>query len=85
MTTTMLRPRRQITLPEEVCDPAGLRESDLIEWTFENGRIVGRKLVVAEDDVPLVKPVRRAGKLMLPGKWTREQVRDAVRAGRERA
>jgi bifunctional DNA-binding transcriptional regulator/antitoxin component of YhaV-PrlF toxin-antitoxin module len=81
----MLRPKRQITLPEEVCEPAGIRESDMIEWTFEDGRIIGRKLVKAEDDAPLVKPVRRGGKLMLPGQWTREQVRTAVRSGRDRA
>jgi bifunctional DNA-binding transcriptional regulator/antitoxin component of YhaV-PrlF toxin-antitoxin module len=45
MTATTLRTKRQITLPEEVCSPAGLKAADVIEWTFENGTIVGRKLV----------------------------------------
>jgi bifunctional DNA-binding transcriptional regulator/antitoxin component of YhaV-PrlF toxin-antitoxin module len=85
MTATTLRTKRQITLPEEVCSPAGLKAADVIEWTFENGTIVGRKLVKSAGDAPLVKPVRRGGKLMLPGRWTREQVRAAVRSGRERA
>lgn len=85
MLTSELRPRRQITLPAEVCEPAGLKVSDVVEWTFEGGAVVGRKLIKPETDVPVVKPVKRGGKLMLPSKWTREEVRAAVRGGRDRA
>lgn len=42
---TLIRPKWQTTIPSEVCDAAGLRVKDKVEWRFEDGEIRGRKLV----------------------------------------
>ena len=43
----MLRERRQITLPAGVCQAAGVRLNDHVEWRFEGGEIRGVKRVAA--------------------------------------
>lgn len=45
LSATILREKRQITLPAEVVRAAGLKVSDHIDWRFEGGEIHGRKLV----------------------------------------
>jgi bifunctional DNA-binding transcriptional regulator/antitoxin component of YhaV-PrlF toxin-antitoxin module len=44
MSATAIKDRRQTTLPADVCEAAGLRVDDQIEWRFERGEIHGRKL-----------------------------------------
>lgn len=44
MSTTIVRAKRQTTLPEDVCRAAGIRVSDKVDWRFKDGEIRGRKL-----------------------------------------
>ena len=58
MSATMVREKRQTTLPNDVCKPAGIEPGDQIDWRFESGELRGRKLMPVEivelglDDVP---------------------------------
>jgi bifunctional DNA-binding transcriptional regulator/antitoxin component of YhaV-PrlF toxin-antitoxin module len=45
MSATMVREKRQTTLPQDVCEAAGLKPNDQVDWRFEDGEIRGRKLV----------------------------------------
>ena len=45
MSVTGIGDCRQITLPAEVSEAAGLQPGDPVEWRFEDGEIRGRKLV----------------------------------------
>ena len=47
MNATMVRERRQITLPASVCQAAGVKLNDHVEWRFEGGEIRGVKRVAA--------------------------------------
>jgi bifunctional DNA-binding transcriptional regulator/antitoxin component of YhaV-PrlF toxin-antitoxin module len=44
MSTTLVREQRQVTLPPDVFEAAGLKIDDPVEWRFEGGEIRGRKL-----------------------------------------
>ncbi len=44
MSATVLREKRQTTLPADVVDAAGIRVNDQIDWRYEGGEIRGRKL-----------------------------------------
>jgi bifunctional DNA-binding transcriptional regulator/antitoxin component of YhaV-PrlF toxin-antitoxin module len=46
MNATMLDKKHRMTLPESVCEAAGLKPNDQVEWRVEDGEIRGRKLVV---------------------------------------
>jgi bifunctional DNA-binding transcriptional regulator/antitoxin component of YhaV-PrlF toxin-antitoxin module len=61
MNTTVVREKRQVTIPAEVADAAGLRINDKLDWRFEDGEIRGRKLV------PQPGPKRLVGKLVKRG------------------
>ncbi len=61
MSATILREKRQTTLPAEIVQAAGLRVSDQIDWRFEDGEIRGRKLV------PVVRPAPVVGRLVRHG------------------
>lgn len=45
MSATVIREKRQITLPIEVCQAVGLEVNDEVDWRVEGGEIRGRKLV----------------------------------------
>lgn len=84
MSATMIREKRQTTLPIEVCEAAGLEPGDQIEWSFEGGAIRGEKLVpepTEEIDIDDVDP-----KTLLPreGRIALESIAKAVRADRDR-
>lgn len=64
MSATIVRDRRQITLPAEVCEPAQIDVGDQVDWRFEGGEIRGRKLQPAENP-------RRAAKLVQDSKTGR--------------
>ena len=66
MSATVVRTKRQTTLPEDVCLAAGIRARDQVEWRFEEGEIRGRKLVPAETAVRKVRPVKFKDLLILP-------------------
>jgi len=44
MSTTAIGQERQLTLPADVSEAAGLKPGDRVEWRFEDGEIRGRKL-----------------------------------------
>jgi len=82
MSATVVRAKRQTTLPEDVCQAAGIRIRDQIDWRFEDGEIRGRKLVSAPGKTQLVQPVKFKDLLILPPdievdfeQWDR-QIRD---------
>lgn len=78
---TELRSRRQITLPADVCEAIGLSVTDLVDWSCEGGRIIGRRLETSES-LP-VTPVRRQGRLMLPRMLDGAEIAQAVRRDRD--
>jgi bifunctional DNA-binding transcriptional regulator/antitoxin component of YhaV-PrlF toxin-antitoxin module len=48
MKATAVREKRQTTLPADICEAAGIKPFDQIEWRFEGGEIRGRKLIPAQ-------------------------------------
>ncbi|MDB6021545.1 MAG: hypothetical protein JWQ04_1402, partial [Pedosphaera sp.] len=48
MSATIVREKRQTTLPADVVKAAGLHVNDQVDWRFEDGEIRGRKLVAAK-------------------------------------
>jgi bifunctional DNA-binding transcriptional regulator/antitoxin component of YhaV-PrlF toxin-antitoxin module len=82
MNATIVRAKRQTTLPQNVADAAGIKQGDQVEWTFEGGEIRGRKLVPLSHDKRL-RLVKKKGFLMLEGKMEREDILAAIRADRE--
>lgn len=81
MSATIVREKRQTTLPQDVAEAAGIEPGDQVDWTFEAGEIRGRKLVPAKSG-PL-KLIKKKGFLMLAGKLDREEILAAIRADRE--
>ncbi|HXR08390.1 MAG TPA: AbrB/MazE/SpoVT family DNA-binding domain-containing protein [Candidatus Acidoferrum sp.] len=45
MNATIIDKKRRMTLPEAVCEAAGLKPRDQVEWRVEAGEIRGHKLV----------------------------------------
>lgn len=66
MSATLVRAKRQTTLPEEVCLAAGIHVHDQVDWRFENGEIRGRKLVPIRGKVRRVRPVKFKDLLIAP-------------------
>ena len=38
----VLRPKRQVTLPREICDQLGIGPGDVLELTVEDARLIAR-------------------------------------------
>jgi hypothetical protein len=67
MSTTIVRAKRQTTLPQDVCDAAGIRIWDRVDWRFKDGEIRGRKLKTSSGaQLRKVRPVKFKGMLILP-------------------
>ena len=83
MNATVVRARRQTTLPADVCEAAGIGIDDQVDWRFEGGEIRGRKLKpempveIGLDDVP--------GDGILPQGWELKasDIATAIREERE--
>jgi bifunctional DNA-binding transcriptional regulator/antitoxin component of YhaV-PrlF toxin-antitoxin module len=84
MSATVVRDKRQTTLPQEVADAAGLKPGDQVEWTFEDGEIRGRKLIPVkpEGNRSLVK---KGGRYLLSPKLGRAEILARIKADREAA
>jgi bifunctional DNA-binding transcriptional regulator/antitoxin component of YhaV-PrlF toxin-antitoxin module len=86
MSATVVRGRRQTTLPAEVCEAAGIRINDQVEWRFEDGEIRGRKLKPEEPE-PVIEIGREdvEPNNMLPRGWkmTGEECAAAIRDERD--
>jgi hypothetical protein len=84
MAATTLREKNQTTIPMDVVDAAGIKVKDRIEWSFEDGKIVGRKLVrqvsheLDVDDLDPVTLLPKKGKIV-PG-----TLEASIRADRDR-
>ena len=76
MSATIVREKNQTTLPAEVLEAAGIRPKDQVDWSFEDGKIIGRKLAAVPDVETLDELPRKMGKV------TNASIREAVRAGR---
>jgi hypothetical protein len=63
-------------LPAEVLAAAGVRVKDQVDWTFEDGKIVGRKLVPDADVETLESLPKKSGKI------SNASIREAIVAGR---
>ena len=48
MNTTVLDKKRRVTLPESVCEAAGLKPNDQVEWRVEAGQLRGRRLAAQQ-------------------------------------
>jgi bifunctional DNA-binding transcriptional regulator/antitoxin component of YhaV-PrlF toxin-antitoxin module len=66
MSATVVRAKRQTTLPEDICRAAGIRIHDQVDWRFKDGEIRGRKLVPARETVRRVRPVKFNDLLIMP-------------------
>jgi bifunctional DNA-binding transcriptional regulator/antitoxin component of YhaV-PrlF toxin-antitoxin module len=84
MSATIVREKRQTTLPADVVEAAGIQVNDQVDWRFEDGEIRGRKLVPVADEILELKDVDP--KTFMPkngGKVLRASIAAAVRADRE--
>ncbi len=62
MSATAVREKRQVTLPHDVFEAAGLKVDDQVDWRFEEGEIRGRKLVRQAEPRRVVAKLVRRGK-----------------------
>ena len=83
MSATVVREKRQVTLPQDVVQAAGIKVDDQVDWRFEGGEIRGKKMVpetVRVLDLEDLDPKTLAPK---EGPPTRESIIKAVRAAHE--
>jgi bifunctional DNA-binding transcriptional regulator/antitoxin component of YhaV-PrlF toxin-antitoxin module len=66
MSATIVGARRQTTLPKEVCEAAGIRSSDRVDWRFQDGEIRGRKVKGSDERVRKIRPIKFKDILILP-------------------
>ena len=83
MSATVVREERQVTLPSDVFQEAGLKVNDQVDWRFENGEIRGRKLVGPRPRRIVGKLVRNGDALILQGNGIEVDPEDIARAVRE--
>ena len=83
MSATVVRKKNQTTLPSDVLEAAGIRPKDQVDWTFEDGKIVGRKLVPAGEDGRGRSLVKKNGRMILTPKLGRSEILARIRADRE--
>jgi bifunctional DNA-binding transcriptional regulator/antitoxin component of YhaV-PrlF toxin-antitoxin module len=83
MSATVVRAKRQTTLPEDICQAAGIKVRDQVEWRVEDGEIRGRVLKPRVPKVIVHRPklVRRHGQLVfdapaVPGEAIAQAVRE---------
>lgn len=75
-----LRPRRQLTLPAEVCDLLGIETGDRLELSVENGGF----LVVRPKRVIALETLREIQKAFYSSDITEEELQGEGRRVRER-
>ena len=83
MNATVVGERRQVTLPQEVVQAAGIKADDQVDWRFEDGEIRGKKLVPVTAGVLDLEDLDPKTLAPKEGKPTRESIVKAVRAARE--
>ncbi len=76
----VLRPKRQVTLPKEVCDQLGIGPGDVLEVTVEDSCIVARprRIVALEAIKEIHQAFQRSGiteeELQKTGRRVRQEV-----------
>lgn len=76
----VLRPKRQVTLPKEICDRLGIGPGDVLELTVEDSTIIARprKTVALEALKEIRQAFRRSGiseeELQETGRRVRQEV-----------
>jgi len=83
---TAIGEKRQTTIPQEVCEAAGLRPGDQVDWRFEDGEIRGRKVVPQPERRIVVNLVHKGGALVADTSGLTiapEAIAQAVREERE--
>jgi len=84
MSATAIREKRQITIPEDVTEAAGLQPGDQVDWRFEAGEIRGRKLVPEATEVLELKDLDPKTLLPRVGKIEVNSLLKSLRSGRDR-
>ena len=81
----VLRPKRQITLPGELCDRLGITLGDSLELTLEGARFIARpkKAIALEALQEIQQAFQRAGITEKEVQKTGHRVRETI--ARERA
>ncbi len=64
MSATVMREKRQVTLPLEVVQAAGIKIDDQVDWRFEDGEIRGRKLILRPEPRKVVGKLARQGEAL---------------------
>lgn len=74
----VLRPKRQVTLPKEICDQLGIGPGDVLELTVEDSTLVARprKMVALEALREIQQAFQRSG-------ITEEELQEAGRRIRQ--
>jgi AbrB family looped-hinge helix DNA binding protein len=76
----VLRPKRQVTLPREICDQLSIRPGDVLEVTVEDSTLIARprKTVALEALKEIQQAFKRSGiteeELQEMGRRTRQEV-----------
>lgn len=76
----VLRPKRQITLPREICDQLGIGTGDVLQLTVEDSTIIARprKMVALEALKEIRQAFQRSGitdeELQETGRRVRQEV-----------
>lgn len=76
----VLRPKRQVTLPKEICDQMGIQPGDVLELTVEDSTLIARprKTVALEALKEIQKAFKRSGiseeELQESGRRIRQEV-----------
>lgn len=76
----VLRPKRQVTLPKEICDRLGIGPGDVLELTVEESAIIARprKMVALEALKEIQQAFQRSGiteeELQKTGRRVRQEV-----------
>ena len=83
MSATIVREKRQTTLPADVVKAAGIRVNDQVDWRFEDGEIRGRKLIPVPDEILDLEDLDPKTLVPKEGKITDESIVRAIRADRD--
>jgi hypothetical protein len=83
MSATVVQEQRQVTLPQEVFQAAGLEVDDQVDWRFEAGEIRGKKLVTETTGVLDLEDLDPETLAPKAGEISSESIVKAVRADRE--
>ncbi len=80
----VLRPRRQVTLPREICDRLGIGQGDVLEITVEGSTLIARpkKKIALEALKEIQQAFRRSGVSEAELQETGRRVRQEITAAR---